>query len=73
MNRAGVKRLRRLFNPASDGITRKLVACEPCAGGVLCGECGAVHADAEEVERLHGGPGVLVIEERIVEPATMPA
>ena len=71
MNRAAVLRLERLFNPPGDGINRKLVSCRPTAEGVLCHECGAVHADAAEVERLHGGPGVLVIVEQVVEAAAI--
>ena len=73
MSRATVKRLRRLFSPPGDGITRKLVSCREDAGGALCGECGQVHADADEVERLHGGPGVLVVVERVVGAAARPA
>lgn len=66
MNRAAIRRLIRHLNPPGSGITRKLVACLETSEGVLCHECGAVHATVEEFEQLHGGPGIGVIVERVV-------
>ena len=72
MNRATVKRLEKAL-AVDDNVTRKLVSCLQVENGVECHECGAIHADVAEVERLHGGPGVLIVVEQVVEAAARPA
>ena len=67
MNRATVKRLERLLTPPEDGTIRKLVSCLETTEGYVCHECGAIHATTAEVEAAHGGPGVGIIVERVVD------
>lgn len=67
MNRATIRRIERRLLPQPDGITRSIVAMLETPEGLLCDACGKVHATEADAERAHGGPGVLLLVERIVE------
>lgn len=65
MNRATLCRLERRLSPRADGLVHSIVAMLETPHGLRCDVCGQVHATADEAERIHGGPGVLVVVERI--------
>ena len=68
MNRAAIQRLERRFSPRPDVPTRSIVALLETPEGLRCDACGQVHPTEADAERAHGGPGVLIVVERIVTP-----
>ena len=68
MNRAKLSRLERRLLPRPDGLNHTIVAMLETPEGLRCDACGQVHATEADAERAHGGPGVLILIERIVTP-----
>lgn len=67
MIKATLLRLERRLVPKPDGVVHTLVAMREPPEGLRCEVCGGVHADLPEAERIHGGVGVLLVVERVVD------
>ena len=65
MNRATLRRIERRLLPQSDGLTHSIIAMMETPKGLLCDACGKIHGTEADAERAHGGPGVLLLAERI--------
>lgn len=64
---ARIRNIERTLNMAEDNITRVIVGLSPTEGGLQCEVCGGIHEDEDAAWKAHGGLGVLLVIEEIVE------
>jgi hypothetical protein len=62
--------IEKALNIGDDHIARALVGLSPAEGGLRCDACGGIHEDEDAAWKTHGGPGVLLVIEEIVEART---
>jgi hypothetical protein len=67
---ARIRNIERKLNVGDDNVARALVGLSLTDGGLQCDACGGIDGDEDAAWKAHGGHGVLLVIEEVVEART---